>query len=111
MESYESQGSDVEDSDPVVTLKTGVNIDDLISSNGVEFEVNLSDIPNCGMVLLWLLLLLFLLLLLLLLLLLMLLLLLNKHLNFFANSPLAGRTLPVNSRTIELILESTPKCG
>ena|SRR6218665_3674403 len=108
MESYESQGSDVEDSDPVVTLKTGVNIDDLISSNGVEFEVNLSDIPNCGMVLLWLLLFL---LLLLLLLLLMLLLLLNKHLNFFANSPLAGRTLPVNSRTIELILESTPKCG
>lgn len=51
MEDNGSQGCDVEESDPVVTLKTGVNIDDLLSSNGMEFEVNLSDIESSGIVL------------------------------------------------------------
>src|SRR5688572_12076296 len=53
MEDNEFQGSDVEDSDPVVTLKSGVNFEDLLSSNGMEFEVNLSDIERSGIVSEW----------------------------------------------------------
>lgn len=55
MEDNGFQGSDVEESDPVVTLKSGVNIEDLISSTGMEFEVNMSDIESSGIVLEWIL--------------------------------------------------------
>lgn len=47
--SFTDHNSDNGESDPpIVTLKSGVNVEDLIS--GTEFEVNLDDIEKSGIV-------------------------------------------------------------
>lgn len=45
---FSDHNSDNDESDPIVALKSGVNIEDLIG--GTEFEVNLDDIKKSGRV-------------------------------------------------------------